>query len=274
MLNPTLSGLLSAATYGVGDFLSGLASRRDPPLRVVALTHPLSAAAMLLLAWALGQPVPEMAALGWGAGAGVAGLVAVLAFYRALALGPMGAVSVGAGALSALVPVVVGVLGGEALGVVGWLGAAAVLVGTALLGWPAAGEGAGRGTPLGLVAGVGFGVFFVLLAQAQGGGVLWVLGAARVASSLVVVPLAAATVGLRPRGPGLIVASAPGDTLGNVFYLLAVQTGPLAVGALLTSLYPAVTTLLAVTVLRERLRAPQWVGVGLALGGAALLTRP
>ncbi|WP_240741533.1 DMT family transporter [Deinococcus sp. KSM4-11] len=274
MLNPTLSGLLSAATYGLGDFLSGLASRRDPPLRVVALTHPLSAVAMLLLAWGLGQPLPAVAELLWGAAAGLAGLIAVLAFYRALALGPMGVVSVGAGALSALVPVVVGVFGGEVLGVWGWLGAVGILAGTALLGWPAAGETSGRGVPLGLLAGVGFGVFFVLLAQAQGGGVFWVLGAARVASSLVAVPLAAATVGLRPRGPGLILASAPGDTLGNVFYLLAVQGGPLAVGALLTSLYPAITTLLAVSVLREQLRAPQWVGVVLSLGGAALLARP
>ncbi|WP_309569686.1 EamA family transporter, partial [Deinococcus sp.] len=80
--------------------------------------------------------------------------------------------------------------------------------------------------------------------------------------------------GLRPRGLGLILASAPGDTLGNVFYLLAVQGGTLAVAALLTSLYPAITTLLAVTLLREHLRAPQWVGVILALGGAVLLAWP
>ena len=114
-MNPALSGLLSALTYGVGDFLAGLASRRDSPLRVVALTHPISAMIMLLLAVALGQALPPVGDLLWGALAGAVGLFAVLAFYRALALGPMGAVSVGAGALSALVPVVFGVLGGEVL---------------------------------------------------------------------------------------------------------------------------------------------------------------
>lgn len=78
-------------------------------------------------------------------------------------------------------------------------------------------------------------------------------------------------MGLRPKNPALILASAPGDTLGNLFYLLAVQGGGLAVGSLLSSLYPAFTTLLAVTVLREGLRAAQWVGVVVALVGAGLI---
>lgn len=273
-MNPALAGLLSALTYGVGDFLSGWASRRDPALRVVALTHPISAAALTLLALALGQPLPGVPGALWAAGAGAAGLVAVIAFYRALALGPMGAVSVGAGALSAAVPVAVGVLGGEVLGAWGWLGGAAVLLGTALLGLGAGAQGQGGrgGVPLGLLAGLGFGLFFVLLARADGG-VLWTLAIARVASSLLAVPVAARTVGLRPQGPGLILASAPGDTLGNLFYLLAAQGGGLALGGLLASLYPAVTTLCAVLFLRERLSGRQWGGMAVALAGAALLTR-
>lgn len=275
-MNPALLGLLSALTYGVGDFLAGLASRFDPPLRVVALSHPLAAVALALTALVLGHPLPPAADLLWGAAAGAVGLVAVLAFYRALAVGPMGAVSVGAGALSALVPVIIGVLGGEVLGLPGWLGAVGVLLGTALLSY-APGEGLGRGrladngVLIGLAAGLGFGFFFAMLGQAQSPGVLWILGAARVSSSLIALPLAARLVGLRPLGPRLILASAPGDTLGNLFYLLAVQGGGLAVGSLLSSLYPAFTTLLAVTVLREGLRAAQWVGVVLALVGAGLI---
>ncbi|MFC4638034.1 EamA family transporter [Deinococcus hohokamensis] len=270
-MNPALSGLLSALTYGVGDFLSGLASRQDSPLRVVALTHPVSAALMVALAVLTGQPMPPASDLWWGAASGLVGLAAVLAFYRALALGPMGAVSVATGALSAAVPVVVGVLGGEVLGLWGWLGAAGVLLGTGLLSLsPRQGE-AGHGVPLGLLAGVGFGCFFVLLGQATAPGVLWTLGAARLASSLAVVPLAALLVGLRPRAPRLIAVSVPGDALGNLFYLLSVQGGGLALGALLSSLYPAFTTLCAVTLLREQLRPVQWAGVGAALAGAALL---
>lgn len=259
VLNPAVYGLLSAGTYGVGDFLSGMASRQDSPLRVVALTHPISAVVMLLLAWGLGQAVPPTADLLWGAAGGTVGLFAVLAFYRALALGPMGAVSVATGALSAVVPVAVGVLGGEVLGQRGWLGAVGVLVGTALLSF-VPGKRGGHGVPLGLLAGVGFGLFFVLLGQAKAPGVFWTLAAARVASSLIAVPLTARLVGLRPNAPGLIFASAPGDTLGNLFYLLSVQGGGLALGGLLSSLYPAFTTLCAVTLLREHLRAQQWAG--------------
>ncbi len=271
-MNPALSGLLSSLTYGVGDFLSGMASRRDSPLRVVALTHPLSAVVMLLLALGLGQPVPPRADLLWGAASGLVGLAAVLMFYRALALGPMGAVSVATGALSAAVPVAFGVLGGERLGLGGWLGALSVLVGTALLSLHP-GERKGSGVGLALLAGVGFGLFFTLLGQAESkDSVFWTLAAARTASSLVIVPVAARLVGLRPSAPGLIFASAPGDTLGNLLYLLAVQGGGLAIGALLSSLYPAFTTLLAVLVLRERLVPMQWLGVLLAMAGATLLT--
>ncbi len=275
-MNPALSGLLSALTYGVGDFLAGLASRRDSPLRVVALTHPISAAIMLLLAVLLGQEIPPVGDLLWGTAAGAVGLFAVLAFYRALALGPMGAVSVGAGALSALVPVIIGVLGGEVLGLLGWLGALGVLLGTGLLSY-SPGEGGNKGkwqdngVLIGLAAGLGFGFFFAMLGQAGSPGVFWTLGAARLSSSLISLALAARLVGLRPQNPALILASAPGDTLGNLFYLLAVQGGGLAVGSLLSSLYPAFTTLLAVTVLREGLRATQWVGVVLALVGAGLI---
>lgn len=275
-MNPALAGLLSALTYGVGDFVAGLASRHDPPLRVVALTHPLAAVVLVGLALALGQPWPSAADLGWGVLAGVVGLLGVLAFYRALALGPMGAVSVGAGALSAAVPVFVGLLGGERLSSEGWAGAGAVLLGTALLSLSPAGRGhAGgpSGVGLGLLAGLGFGLFFVLLGQAQSSGTLWVLAAARLGSSAAVLPLAVRQVGLRPQRPGLVLAAAPGDTLGNLFYLLAAQGGGLALAGLLTSLYPALTTLLAVTLLRERLRAGQWAGVALALCGAALLAR-
>lgn len=273
-MTPALFGLLSALTYGVGDFLSGLASRRDPPLRVVALTHPLAALLLALLAWSLGQDVPPARDLAWGAVAGVVGLGGVLAFYRALALGPMGAVSVAAGALSALLPVAAGLLFGEAFGPLLWVGAVCVLVGSALLSFTSGGSDKGvNGVSLGLLAGLGFGLFFVLLGQAHSPGVLWTLCAARIASSTVVLPIAAWTVGLRPNSFGLMLASAPGDTLGNLFYLLAVQGGGLALAGLLTGLYPALTILLAALVLHERLRPMQWAGVGLALLGAVLLTR-
>lgn len=268
--------MLSALSYGVGDFLSGLASRCDSPLRVVAITHPISAALLLLFATLLAQPLPPTGDLVWGAASGLVGLAGVLLFYRALALGPMGAVSVITGALSALVPVIIGVvLGGENLNALSWLGALAVLLGTGLLGWQPAKHTESEsvsGLPLAGLAGFGFGCFLAMLGQAQHQeGMLWTLTAARLASSLIIVPLAAVLVGLKPQAPRLILVSAPGDLLGNLFYLLAVQGGSLAVGALLSSLYPAMTTLLALLFLHEWLKPRQWLGVLLAMLGALLL---
>lgn len=276
-MNPVITGLLSAFMYGTGDFLAGLASRRDAPLRIVALTHPPTAVVLALLALGLGQPIPPASDLWWGALAGMVGLGSILLFYRALSMGPMGAVSVGAGALSAIVPVVVGLLRGETLTVLGWWGALGVLVGTILLSANPSQQARGaaaNGVLLGLLAGVGFGLYYVILGQAQDeAGILWTLAAARLCSSLVVVPLAARLVGLRPHSLGLMMASAPGDTLGNFFYLLSVQGGGLALSGLLTSLYPALTTLLAVAILREHLSKAQWVGVVVALVGAVGLAQ-
>ncbi|ADV68159.1 DMT family transporter [Deinococcus maricopensis] len=264
-------GLASALTYGVGDFLGGLASRHDSPTRVVALTHPVAILAFTLLAALTGEALPPARDLAWGLAAGLVGLVAVLAFYRALALGPMGTVSVTAGALSALVPVVVGVASGEVLTPLAAGGALLILAGTGLLS-ATPGTGGRGGVLLGVLAGLGFGLFFVMLAQAKGG-VYWPLAAARLASSAVIVPLVTLREGLRPQRPALVLAALPGDALGNFFYLLSAQAGKLSIAGLLTSLYPAFTTLLAVVVLREHLRPTQWAGVALAFAGALLVTR-
>ncbi len=263
-----LYGLLSALVYGAGDFVAGYASRTDPPVRLAALTHPVAALLFALLAVVTREALPPGRDLLWGAAAGLVGLVGILAFYRALALGPMGAVSVTAGSLSALIPAVWGLALGERLGSGGVLGAVLVLLGIAAL---SAVPGHGRGgVGLAVFAGVGFGLFFVLLAQA-GSGTYWVLAAARAASGALMLPVAARGVGLRPARPGLVLAALPGDALGNLLYLLSAQAGRLAVAGVLSSLYPAVTTLLAAWLLRERLRPVQWVGAVLALTGAALV---
>ena len=268
-MNPAaLFGLLSALVYGAGDFAAGYASKTDPPVRLAALTHPVAALLFALIALLTGEALPPLSSLLWGATAGLVGLIGILAFYRGLALGPMGAVSVTAGSLSAVIPAVWGLALGERLGVGGLTGAALVLLGIAAL---SAVPGGGRGgLTLAVFAGVGFGLFFVLLARAEGG-TFWVLAAARAASALVMLPVAAATVGLRPTRPGLVGLALPGDAAGNLLYLLSAQAGRLAVAGVLSSLYPAVTTLLAAWLLRERLRPLQWLGAGLALTGAALV---
>ncbi|MGI8747404.1 MAG: EamA family transporter, partial [Deinococcus sp.] len=155
----------------------------------------------------------------------------------------------------------------EQLAALNLLGVGLVLGGISLLSLGPGGRG--RGLPLALLAGLGFGLFFVTLAQA--GGVFWPLAAARLASSAVMLPLVARRFGLRPHRPLLVLAAVPGDALGNLCYLLSAGAGRLAVAGLLSGLYPVVTALLAAVVLRERLSRSQGLGVLLALAGVPLV---
>ena len=256
--------------YGVGDFSAGLASRHNPAIRVVALTHPLGLLAYAALALFTHEKLPPAPKLWLAALTGVIGMAAVVLFFRALALGPMGVVSVSSAAVGAVVPVVAGLIAGETLTGGRLLGMVLILVGIVVFS-VAPSHGGRGGLPLALIAGLGFGLFFVLLAHAtgkgDGGAVFWPLAVARLASSLVALPLAARQGGLRPEKSWLILGSVPGDVLGNLFFTLAARTGPLAVAGLLTNLYPVFTALMAAVFLRERLRRYQWLGAGVILAG-------
>ena len=276
-VNPSsLYALLSAIIYGVGDFSAGLASRHNPSIRVVALTHPLGLIFYAAIALLTHERLPPAPQLWLAAAAGLVGMVAVVLFFQALALGPMGVVSVSSAALGAVVPVVAGLLAGETMTPLKGLGMLLILVGIVVFS-VAPSHGGRGGLPLALIAGLGFGLFFVLLSRATsqdtGGAVFWPLAVARLASSLVAVPLAMGQGGLRPQRPWLILGSFPGDVLGNLFFTLAARTGPLAVAGLLTNLYPVFTALMAALVLRERLRRYQWAGVAVVLAGLPLVSR-
>lgn len=266
-----LFALISALTYGVGDFSAGLASRHNPAIRVIALTHPLGLLAYTALALGTHERLPAAPYLWLAALTGVLGMAAVALFFRALALGPMGVVSVGAAAVGALIPVVAGLLAGESLTAGRGLGMALILAGIVVFS-VAPSHGGRGGLPLALLAGVGFGLFFVLLARSSVGAVFWPLATARLASSLIAVPWAARQGGLRPQKPWLVLGSVPGDVLGNLFFTLATRSGPLAVAGLLTNLYPVFTALMAAVFLRERLRRFQWLGVGVVLAGLPLVS--
>lgn len=271
-MNPSsLYALFSALIYGIGDFSAGLASRHNPAIRVVALTHPLGLIAYAAIALLTHEQLPPAPQLWLAALTGVVGMVAVVLFFRALALGPMGVVSVSSAAIGAIVPVVAGLVAGEALTPLRLLGMAFILAGIVVFSVAPSNGGRG-GLPLALMAGVGFGLFFVLLAKSSVVAVFWPLAVARLASSVVALPLAARQGGLRPQATWLVLGSFPGDVLGNLFFTLAARSGPLAIAGLLTNLYPVFTALMAALVLRERLKRFQWLGVGVVLAGLPMVT--
>jgi drug/metabolite transporter (DMT)-like permease len=273
-LAAVLLGLASALSWGAGDYSGGIASRRSPVLGVLAVGQATGVALSAGLALLGGEPFPPAGALGWAALAGASGAVGLAALYRGLAVGRMAVVAPISAVLSAAIPVVVGALG-EGLPPAPKLAG----FGLALAGiWLVArvGEtGEGRaGLGLALLAGCGFGGFLSLMDRAADGGTFWPLAAARGTS--LAITLSAVLVRRRPWAPPrpalpVILLSGALDAAGNAFFVLASQVGRLDVAAVLSSLYPASTVLLAALILRERVSRPQGVGIGAVLAAIALI---
>ncbi|MGW8365520.1 EamA family transporter, partial [Streptomyces wedmorensis] len=239
--------------------------------------------AIVLATGAWSEAGPE---LWYAVGAGVVGPAAMLAFYKALALGPMGVVSP-LGSLGVVVPVSVGLLVGDRPGLLQFAGIGVAILGVVLAGGPEL-----RGAPvqrqavlLTLVAAFGFGSVMALIAEASTTvtGLFLALFVQRVTNVLVGGGALYASVkrggrALPDGGPAVVRAALPAlafvglaDVAANGTYAIAAQQGPVTVAAVLASLYPVVTALAARGVLKERLRAVQAAGAGLALVGTVLL---
>ncbi|MFE0704139.1 EamA family transporter [Streptomyces sp. NPDC058872] len=284
-----MTALLALATsllWGLADFGGGLLTRRFPALTVVVVSQVLAALALGAIVLATGAWTEAGPSLWYAVGAGVVGPVAMLAFYEALALGPMGVVSP-LGSLGVVVPVSLGLLLGDRPGLLQFAGISVAVLGVLLAGGPEL-----RGAPvrrravlLTLVAAFGFGSVMALIAEASTTvtGLFLALFVQRVTNVLVGAGALYASVrrggrALPEGGPGAVRPALPAlalvglaDVAANGTYAIAAQLGPVTVAAVLASLYPVVTALAARGVLKERLRAVQAAGAGLALVGTVLL---
>lgn len=273
-----LLALSAAAAYGAGDFLGGVASRRAPATAVVFWSHVVGLVLMLAAAPLVGGDVTGRA-LAVGAGAGLIGAAGVTLFYRALAVGTMSVVAPVAGLLSAAVPVVAGVGTGERPSTAALVGIVLALMAITLVsresGPTAATAGPGtRGLGLALAAGLGFGLFFVLLSEAGDGTGIWPLVGARGASVslFALLGVAGLTAVAPPRAAAAAAVGAGAlDAAANAFYVLALSEGLLSIVAVLTALYPAGTVVLARYVLCERMSRTQQAGLAFAGVAAGLI---
>jgi drug/metabolite transporter (DMT)-like permease len=268
-------GLAAALVYGAADFAGGIASKRTPAFAVVVWSQ---LAGLVVLAVALpliGTPVPSSRDLALGAVAGVAGGTGVAFLYRGLAIGRMAVVAPITAVGAACLPVAVGLATGERPGLLALGGVVIALV--AVVAVSAAPDGtraSGRpGLAEGVVAGLAFGCFFIVLSAIDEAAGMWPLLPAR--TSILVIGAAAALTRTplrvaREHAPMVALAGVL-DMGANVLYLLAAQTGLLSLVAVLVSLYPASTVLLARLVLGERLARLQVAGVALAITGAGLI---
>ncbi|MFC7865240.1 EamA family transporter [Streptomyces murinus] len=279
-----LFALTTSLLWGLADFGGGLLTRRTPALTVVVVSQALAAAVLGAIVVATGAWGAAGPRLWFAFAAGLVGPIALLAFYKALALGPMGVVSPLA-TLSVVVPVGVGLFLGERPGLLQLAGIAVAVGGVVLAGGLQL-----RGAPverrtvlLTLVAALGFGTVFALIAEASTTvtGLYLSLFVQRLTN--VAVGGAVLAVALRRGGSALPEGGFPyrslpalafvglADVAANGTYAIAAQHGPVTVAAVLASLYPVVTALAARGFLSERLRAVQAAGAGLALVGTVLL---
>jgi drug/metabolite transporter (DMT)-like permease len=265
-------GLASALSWGAGDFSGGLVSKRAPVFGVMLLGHAAGLVLLLGLALLWYEPLPPVADLGWGFAAGFSGAIGIAALYRALAVGRMGLVAPVSAVLSAALPVLYVALVEGLPGALKLAGFGLAIVG----GWLIAGTGGeagGRaGLGLALLAGGGFGGFFILIHRAGETAIFWPLAAARLASLLFVV----AVLLRRPQDTArrtlpLALLSGVLDVGGNAFFVLAGQAGRLDVAAILASMYPATTVLLAGLLLGERVTRAQATGIAVVLAAIALI---
>lgn len=269
-----LFGLLSALSWGSGDFCGGIASRRGRAYSVVMVAEFVGAVVLILLALITGERWPDRITLLWSGGAGVAGLIGLLALYMGLASGQMGVVAPLSAVIGGVVPIAASLV---IDGVPAPLQIAGFLVALVAV-WLLAGSGEfrpeRRQVILAAVAGMGFGLYFVLVERASRDEVYWTLAVARIVAGLaLVLYLAVTRQPLLPRRDALPLAVVAGffDGGGNLFFALAAQSGRLDVASILASLYPGTTVLLARLFLQERLTRTQAIGVAAALGAVVLI---
>jgi drug/metabolite transporter (DMT)-like permease len=271
-----LYALASGLTWGIGDFSGGMASRHTPVIVVIILSQCMGIVGLLSVILLVSEPFPQLLDLFFGACGGTAAVIGLTAFYRGLAIYPMGIVAPVSAAISAMLPVVV------SFALDGWpavhlaLGLALAIAAI----WTISRGGTTISMPwrqlaLPAIGGLGFAGFFIFIDQVREGVVFWPIVAARCTAILLLalIILVARRLWQMPasRQVPVIVMAGVFDTAGNAFFALAANAGRLDIAAVLASLYPATTVLLAWLILQERLNRKQWAGVIAALVAVLLM---
>jgi drug/metabolite transporter (DMT)-like permease len=274
-----LLGLAASLSWGVADFIGGIQSRRMPVVAVVLGSQLAGLVLVATIVAVRGEPLPGGDFLLYASLSSVGGIIGLTAFYRALSVGAMGVVAP-LSSTAATIPLVVGIATGDRPSALQGVGVALAVVGVVLASREA-GEGAkgsravSAGAGFALLSAVGFGCFFLAIDRASDDDVLWAVCVNRSVSVLL---LTAALLAIRPaiglRRVDMRTLAIVGvlDILANGFFALASTKGLVSVVAVLASLYPVTTVVLARVVLGERLRPVQRIGAAVALAGVALIS--
>lgn len=266
--------LISAATWGSGDFGGGLLARRTPLFGVVLGSQFVGTVIALVVAIGRGETAPLPADLIWSVLGGLAGGIGIAALYQALAVGRMGIVAPVTGVLAALIPVVAGIVLEGVPAPLVLLGIGLAVVAVVLVSRIRDDRAGPSGLAMGLIAGVSLGVFSVFIAQLSDGHAFGPLALIRTTEIILIASVVLVSRSDWRPEPSLLPAIAGVgvlDMAGNGAFIVALQTGALAVAAVLSSLYPVTTVILARVFLRERITRGHAAGIGLAMAAIACI---
>ena len=275
-LGVILLGLASAASWGAADFSGGVATKRTNVYSVIIFSQLVATVFLIGLAVLLSAHIPAPDDIKLGTIAGISGAIGLIFLYRGLAGGSMVVVAPIAALVTAIVPVFFGIINEGLPSGIQLLGFMLALTGVWLLSKTGSKSKINvREITYPLIAGLFFGLFFILIDQLSGNAILWPLAAARIGSVVVIIVIAL-TMRVRelPAVSQFPIIAIAGllDVGGNVFFALATTFGRLDIAAVLASLYPVSTVLLAYTILKERLTIWQWFGISLALVAVVLIS--
>lgn len=274
-------GLLSAFTWGAGDFTGGLAARKVGSYRSVFYAEVIGIIFLFIVLLFVREIFPNQTVIIFSMLAGAVGTIGLMLLYHAMAIGMMSIAAPVSALLAATIPVVFGIFTEGLPDFLTLIGFGFALFAVWMI---SQGEDGIKDIfthladlKLPLLAGIGFGFYFILVHQATGDtdSIIWPLILSRIGGLiLVTIYLIITRSSLKITTPSLPVISANGilDLAGNFFFILASRAGRLDVAAVLSSLFPGATVLLAAIFLKERLTRTQWVGVIAALIAIILMT--
>jgi drug/metabolite transporter (DMT)-like permease len=268
--------LTSAFVWGAGDFTGGYASRRNSQFHVLAISACSGLVVMIVAAVFWRETFPSMKGIVWSMLGGVSGALGIAALYHALSTGQAASIAPTSAVISAALPVVFGVFTEGLPTPVKLIGFGLALAGIWLVSSTSTAERglSRRSLRLACIAGIGFGGFFIFLGQVDPGKIFTPLIIARsltLCTGVLLVKLNRLPLPSLTSNPLALLAGVL-DAGGNLFYILSKQYVRLDIAAVLASLYPASTVLLASIILHEKVSYVQWIGVLICLAAIVFIT--
>jgi drug/metabolite transporter (DMT)-like permease len=274
-LAPAILALAATFAWGMSDFFGGFASRRANAFLLTTITHVSGTALMVLLALWFHSFFPANGSLVWALAAGILGGASLAVFYCALSAGNMGLTAPVGAVLGAGIPTIVDIFKEGMPGPLRIAGFVVAGVGIWLISRTEGAAGRPHGIGMAVLAGVGFAGYFLCIRQAGNGSVFWIAGVSRAASFVTTGVMVLATRQFRPmnlRGIGWGLLTGLMDITGSAFFIRSSQAGRLDAAVVISSLYPAITVLLARLVLKEHFSRWKLVGMLAALLAVPMIT--